>query len=219
MQKTILVSLVTIGLLASVIGVGTYAYFSDTEVSAGNTLTAGTLNLEFGEPSGVPFAITDMKPSYHKDTGWVKLVFGENPGQLYKRIASVDCKPAEVNEPRDNECNDPNMHPEGYEACINKPMTDQMWFDLSIWTAEGGEVSLIPDETVGLDRVGTNWIYLGTFKPGEVDVKESFHLMDEVTNWAQGQGCTMNEEYMLLQDNAPRQLGCEDAVPGDICVG
>ena len=42
MNNQILLGLVTIGLVASVVGVGTYAYFSDTEVSEGNTFAAGT---------------------------------------------------------------------------------------------------------------------------------------------------------------------------------
>jgi predicted ribosomally synthesized peptide with SipW-like signal peptide len=35
-----------IGLVASAIGMGTYAYFSDTETSSGNTFTAGSIDLK-----------------------------------------------------------------------------------------------------------------------------------------------------------------------------
>lgn len=44
MKKTI-ISFMIIGLVLALIGGGTWAYFSDTETSTGNTFTAGTLNL------------------------------------------------------------------------------------------------------------------------------------------------------------------------------
>jgi predicted ribosomally synthesized peptide with SipW-like signal peptide len=44
-MKKILISFMLIGLVLVIIGGGTWAYFSDTEVSSGNSFTAGTLNL------------------------------------------------------------------------------------------------------------------------------------------------------------------------------
>ena len=41
----IIISFMAIGLVLALIGGGTWAYFSDTETSTGNTFTAGTLNL------------------------------------------------------------------------------------------------------------------------------------------------------------------------------
>jgi len=46
METKILASLMVIGLVASAIGMGTYAYFSDTETSTGNTFTAGSIDLK-----------------------------------------------------------------------------------------------------------------------------------------------------------------------------
>jgi predicted ribosomally synthesized peptide with SipW-like signal peptide len=45
MNRKILLSVMVIALAGALIGGGVYAYFSDTEASAGNTFTAGTLNL------------------------------------------------------------------------------------------------------------------------------------------------------------------------------
>lgn len=44
--KTILMSVLMIGVVAIAAGAGTMAYFSDTETSSGNTFTAGTLDLK-----------------------------------------------------------------------------------------------------------------------------------------------------------------------------
>jgi predicted ribosomally synthesized peptide with SipW-like signal peptide len=44
-MKKIIISFMVIGLVLAIIGGGTWAYFSDTETSTGNSFTAGTLNL------------------------------------------------------------------------------------------------------------------------------------------------------------------------------
>ncbi|MBT9175601.1 MAG: hypothetical protein DDT22_01281 [candidate division WS2 bacterium] len=79
-----------IGAVAAIAIGGTVAYFSDTETSAGNTFTAGTLDLKIGldrvrESSwtGPFFKVTDMKPgdqaektiSLHVDNdAWGRLI-------------------------------------------------------------------------------------------------------------------------------------------------
>jgi len=47
-MKKILISLMSIALVIGLVGVGVFAYFSDTEDSTGNTFTAGTLDLNVG---------------------------------------------------------------------------------------------------------------------------------------------------------------------------
>ena len=51
MQK-ILLSLLTVGLVASVAFGATRAYFSDSETSTGNTFAAGTINLKVDDKEG-----------------------------------------------------------------------------------------------------------------------------------------------------------------------
>jgi len=55
MKYKILTSLLIMGLLASAVGWGTFAYFSDTETTTNNTFTAGTLELD-----GAGFASFDL---------------------------------------------------------------------------------------------------------------------------------------------------------------
>ncbi len=47
MTRKILSSLMVIALAAMMVGLGTFAYYSDTEASTGNTFTAGTLDLRY----------------------------------------------------------------------------------------------------------------------------------------------------------------------------
>ena len=66
-MKQILVPIVTIGLVAMLAaGAGTFAYFTDTETSAGNNFTAGTLDLETCRNT---FVIEGIQPSYTGHTG------------------------------------------------------------------------------------------------------------------------------------------------------
>lgn len=57
--------LITLGGAAAAAGAGTFALFSDTESSTGNTLSAGTLNLTIDTNDGTPTTtvnITDIEP-------------------------------------------------------------------------------------------------------------------------------------------------------------
>ena len=49
-MKRIIFSLMTLVAVLTVSGAGSFAYFSDTETSTGNTFTAGTLNLQVWDP-------------------------------------------------------------------------------------------------------------------------------------------------------------------------
>ena len=65
-MKKILMSLVMIGLVSAVAIGATRAYFSDTETSVGNTITAGTLNLQVGGQEGAAVAhmtLTNIVPA------------------------------------------------------------------------------------------------------------------------------------------------------------
>jgi predicted ribosomally synthesized peptide with SipW-like signal peptide len=87
MNKKILVSVFFIGLLALVVGWGTYALFSDTETSSGNTFTAGTLDLTVDgqdDPNVVHITVSNMKPG--DDTGYYKWVL-KNIGTLSGKVS------------------------------------------------------------------------------------------------------------------------------------
>lgn len=65
MSRKILIALLGVLLVAALAGAGTFAYFSDTETSTGNTFTAGTLDLTVGgeNPNVSPdFTIGPVKP-------------------------------------------------------------------------------------------------------------------------------------------------------------
>ena len=63
-NKKILASIVVIALMASALGIGTYAVLSDNETSVGNSFTAGTLDLKINgaDTNVVAFTVTNMRP-------------------------------------------------------------------------------------------------------------------------------------------------------------
>lgn len=89
MQK-ILLSLVTITLVAAVAIGATRAYFSDTETSTGNSFTAGKLDLVLGAGTPMPFSVSNLAPG-QSGTGKVTLTnaTGSIDGVLDIKIANM----------------------------------------------------------------------------------------------------------------------------------
>ncbi|WP_339104965.1 TasA family protein [Haloterrigena salinisoli] len=65
-RRKVLGSIGLIGAGSAAAGAGTMAYFSDTEESTGNTVSAGTLDLELSTQANAPISVPDAKPG---DTG------------------------------------------------------------------------------------------------------------------------------------------------------
>ncbi len=83
MTRKIITSLMVIAVAAMMVGMGTFAYFSDTETSSGNTFTAGTLDLTLTESGGAPISLTNMKPGDSASGSITVTNVGTLPGSLY----------------------------------------------------------------------------------------------------------------------------------------
>lgn len=98
-NKKILLSLLVLTTVATVAASGTWAYFSDTKDSTGNTITASTLTL--GSVGAATWTYTTAGQLAPGDTatGSIELTnTGSMPGFLY---ASVDVAPATALDPED----------------------------------------------------------------------------------------------------------------------
>ena len=106
-MKRILMSLMTVALVSALIGGGIYAYFSDIETSAGNTFTAGTLdlNLDGVNTNVVKFTVSDVKPGDSGGGSWTVANVGSIAGYLDLESISVSeaigttTDPEEADEP------------------------------------------------------------------------------------------------------------------------
>jgi len=87
MNKKILLSLLIIGIIASVASAGTWAYFSDIESTATNTITAGSLKIGAVTSETVIFPTnTTIKPGDTLSKGQQVTNDGNVAGDLYVKI-------------------------------------------------------------------------------------------------------------------------------------
>jgi predicted ribosomally synthesized peptide with SipW-like signal peptide len=83
-MKSVVISLMIIGLVCTAIGAGVFAYFSDMETASG-AFTSGTLNLQVGnaDPCAETLTISNLKPT---DSGtaanWIMTNIGSVNGTL-----------------------------------------------------------------------------------------------------------------------------------------
>jgi len=85
LNKKILLSVLIIGLVAAVTGAGTWAQFSDTEKSTGNTLTAGTMNLKLstdGTDYSNRISSYTVSGLYPNDKGTIGTIYAKNEGSV-----------------------------------------------------------------------------------------------------------------------------------------
>ena len=97
-MKKMMIALMAVLITVGLVGIGTYAYFSDTETSTGNTFAAGSLNLtvdDQNDPNVVHVTKTDMKPQtpwtyqgYNQQ--WVLKNVGSLPGTVSVTIKNVE---------------------------------------------------------------------------------------------------------------------------------
>lgn len=86
MSRKLLLSSIAIAATATLLGVGTYAKYSDTETSATASVTAGTLNLEVGgSAASTDYSVDNAYPGYSTGTGhgFVLMNTGSLPGVLH----------------------------------------------------------------------------------------------------------------------------------------
>jgi len=160
------------------LGVGV-AQFFDSETSTGNTFTAGTLDLKVNggdDPLLVLVTLEDMKPCY-----WAYVTI-----TLHVEGNDADCwimfTDVESSEGIDTE-------PENEDPMQGTPIADYITVDVKI----DNEIIIHPDEHEKLGDLEDEDIYLGILE-GCVDytLTLSFHLQEEVTNWAQGDVATFS---------------------------
>jgi len=84
MKKQVLLSLMAIGVMATLVSSATFAYFTDTEISTGNTFEAGTIDIyltDGGPSANYQWYVTDWKPGETPVPGEIRIFsMGKNKG-------------------------------------------------------------------------------------------------------------------------------------------
>ena len=119
-MRKILTAIFVAGLVATMAGVGIYAYFSDTETTNEIILTAGTLDLKLSHSSSGPWtdgvtgtwSLSNMMPGNETPTA---SVFFKNFGSVASSTMEITCSYTVTEETPQTEADtDPNtdMHPD-----------------------------------------------------------------------------------------------------------
>lgn len=203
---TTLASVIVIALVAAGVGMGTMAYFSDTETSTGNTVTAGTMDLELIVPT---FTLTDIFPCKELDP--VTFTFqndGSIPGYFYYRITYTE---------NDNLPNTVDLNADAFAALIYvEAVTYEHYTLAGSWTGSAGDdlpkwldMDLNSDGYVSLyEMKGCDWLaYCDEDDPLPVGDGGrfiiTFHMADSLASYPGG-AIEFN-----VEDNWPQDDGID----------
>ncbi len=219
-MKRIAISVLTITVVALVGFAVTRAFFSDTETSTGNTITAGSIDISVDDENPwiaqFPDEITDMKPSYVRWTRHVVKNVGTNPVKLWKHIKDVETSENQISE---SEQDWYDQHPDELDSGEKNNIDEFIEYDMYIGgTVEGdgvtpennwfgghnvnGQVIIDEDDGITVADINSLFVYLGEVAPGdEIVVWQSYHMKDETGNWAQTDTLSYTIEFYAEQVN------------------
>ena len=92
-MNKLLMSIMVIGIAALFLGAGTFAYFSDTETSGGNTFTAGTIDLTLSGTGATGVTFGNMAPGDTASATITVTNIGSLSGWLGARSSYVEESP------------------------------------------------------------------------------------------------------------------------------
>lgn len=208
-MKRILISVMTIALVSGVAFGATRAYFTDTEKSVGNTFTAGTIDISVDNmnPWNKAFTLADMKSGYTDYINFEIENTGSNPNpvNVWKNVKVTNETTGIESEPEcteqegvwDNTAKACDWDGSGTMKIDNNDLSSAIWYDLSVEVYNANS-EIIWWQTIytdsdhkSIDGVygtdGNSKVYLGMIPAGgKMKVKQSYHLADNIGNWAQG---------------------------------
>jgi predicted ribosomally synthesized peptide with SipW-like signal peptide len=216
MKKKIFISLSIVSVAAIIAASGTIAYFSDTETSTENVITAGTIDIEVdGEnPWQGQFVWNDVKPGDCKTITMNVKNIGENPVKLWKIVKCLNPQENGITEP-EQDWYDNNGGPKND---IQSSIVYEMFID--------GNMVINREAGITLDQIADNYIGLlkldkatdpgysgpdpdgsGILNPGgSVVVEQTYCLKEGTTNWAQSDILEFSIEIDARQINVPEPL-------------
>ena len=225
-------SIMIIGIATAFLGAGTFSYFTDTEISTGNTFTAGTIDIAIDgqNPWTGSFTFDDIKPCRVEYITFTISNVGNNPVNVFKEIKDVACTggvaeySSASSEPEYTECGgefNVNGNPTGngyVEVCnidtaIIYDMTVEV-YDTSgrLWwqVIYDEDSNMMVSDISQLGKMQLGMIPVG----GYMVVTQSYHMKADTTNWAQGDTMTFDIEIYGEQLNGAVLKGAQ-LVPKD----
>jgi spore coat-associated protein N len=211
-MKRILISFMTMALVGALVGGGVYAYFSDTETSAGNTFTAGTLDLtvDGANPwASTKITVANMKPGSSGAVDCTLVNAGNLAGSLTVDIKALVDSQGTCNEP---ECVNEGGTYSGGACTGNTPVNLSTKMDIVVWVDNGagggtannsvkdGTEQQLFSGTLADADVAVPWTVTGGLGAGTTTyIGISYSIATSVTNEIQGDSSTFTIEFNLEQ--------------------
>jgi predicted ribosomally synthesized peptide with SipW-like signal peptide len=221
MKKIVLLSVIMVTITASLVGLGTYAYFSATQTTTNNTFSTGSISFRVNsqDPWTTNFNATlyNMAPN---QTAWGNVSVtntGTLPADLWVMINNDYGYNVSTNTAKNADS--------GPFLVINGTTTYALYSNL---TTPGPVSKLLPSSgewytisqgshtLAGLtNATHNNWTYLGAIpSSGVFLVNQSFTLDANTTNWAQSTNMSFSVNFYALQNGVPAGAQPTPQTPG-----
>lgn len=204
-MKTILKSLAAIVAVGAIAGGATFAYFSDTESSDDNLLTAGTLDLVVG--GQVPIVLEDMYPGQSEEKVFTVKNEGSITGHIRVAMDDIVNDDNGINEP-ESEAGDNDNGAGNGELCENlKVQIDQV--------SQNNYSNVLRPLTNGVipfnDLPNVDWQNNIFLDEGDTDaIKVTFMVDGDTGNIIQSDKCGFDLLLTLIQDVDEDGTGDDD---------
>ena len=223
MNKKIILSLSVIAAVAAIVVGGTMAYFSDTEKSAGNTFTAGTIDISVDGHNPwsetAAYTLDDMKPGYVDHTNFVIKNKGTNPANITKSITGISDDENGIDEP---ECVAYSGSWDGSTCsggtAVNN-LQNVITYDLSVVVKDSNSNPIWNQTLYNNDKTiaeiqAVGGMFLGMIPVGgTMEVTESYHMLKGAGNKYQSDKMTFN--ITLVAEQLKGSIVLEDKDPSD----
>lgn len=158
MKRKILMSILVVVITVIMVSGATITYFSDTETSVGNTITAGTLDLQIdgGDNNVVKFNLTNLKPGSQPTRSYLFSNIGSIDG--YLNISNINVENLE------NDLTEPEIEAGDTTADVGElgdvlsislfvDYNGDGWFSTGDKTIYSGKISNMPDKLIFNEKI------------------------------------------------------------------
>lgn len=202
-------SLFSIAVVSAMITGGAIAYFSDTEISTGNSFTAGIIDIELSNlnAEGAFINIPDIKPCQTM-YGFFDIhgMPGTNPGPVYIHITGVATGDGVSVSDEDAAVNDIDTMMTVSLISVTEAPWNIPDNEMAEWLIDNTkEVIIDHDDHMKLSDLNSAIIPVGWISgySSRIWLVMDLHLQAETGNEYQGDTCSFNVEVMMTQDGAP----------------